>query len=432
MTARDTERELCYDWLTSMRPYDLLKTCTPYSTHGGFRAQVEAVIYPSTASRQFNVLASKDYLVGGSQLESAAGAVRFNADTTDAFSIVWAPEVSGHGAQGRVYAITGGNGESMSIMQEMIKESAVARLRTEDIEAMLSRGKPFSDQPAPASPDDTSRAQESVLSVSIPRGRLYGVSRLSAQVLKPGESLWHEVALASTVPGAQGEAEGLVCEVSVSPKGWVNLSDLSHLVDVKATEVPGRPSWHAPREGRRGLGSRYVYEAEVVRSEVGATTNPPTLRRPPHGKHRAEVRTVFNRGGVEICRLDHTFWIDIPGSVANPGPMSPAFAEELNYLLSLAPLTEEDIALATGTDVPTVRAWLSGARVPTGAAADRVTELSSTIERLTQVVSPEFVALWVRKPLVALDDEKPLDVLARGEYRRISRVIAALESPVAS
>ena len=30
---------------------------------------------------------------------------------------------------------------------------------------------------------------------------------------------------------------------------------------------------------------------------------------------------------------------------------------------------------------------------------------------------------------VLLDDDKPLDVIAAGEYRRVSRVLAGLESP---
>jgi hypothetical protein len=43
-----------------------------------------------------------------------------------------------------------------------------------------------------------------------------------------------------------------------------------------------------------------------------------------------------------------------------------------------------------------------------------------------------FIPVWLRKPIIALDDEKPLDVLASGEYRRLSRVISELESPTFS
>ena len=54
------------------------------------------------------------------------------------------------------------------------------------------------------------------------------------------------------------------------------------------------------------------------------------------------------------------------------------------------------------------------------------------MERLARVIDPDYIPVWLRKPIIALDDEKPLDVLARGEYRRLSRVISELESPTFS
>ena len=54
--------------------------------------------------------------------------------------------------------------------------------------------------------------------------------------------------------------------------------------------------------------------------------------------------------------------------------------------------------------------------------------LSSLVERLVRVVRPEYVPVWLRKPNALLDDDKPLDVIASGEYRRVSRVIAGLET----
>jgi hypothetical protein len=35
----------------------------------------------------------------------------------------------------------------------------------------------------------------------------------------------------------------------------------------------------------------------------------------------------------------------------------------------------------------------------------------------------------MRKPVPLLDDDKPLDVIAAGDYRRVSRVVAGLEAP---
>jgi uncharacterized protein (DUF2384 family) len=71
-------------------------------------------------------------------------------------------------------------------------------------------------------------------------------------------------------------------------------------------------------------------------------------------------------------------------------------------------------------------------RTPTGERAERLAELSAVVERLVRVMDPGYIPVWLRKPVIALDDEKPLDVLARGEYRRLSRVISELESPTFS
>ncbi len=98
----------------------------------------------------------------------------------------------------------------------------------------------------------------------------------------------------------------------------------------------------------------------------------------------------------------------------------------------LALLDDDDVARATGVRVATVQAWLKDAREPSGNEAERVNELVSIVDRLAVVMDPDFIALWLRKPLRVLDDDKPLDVLANGDYKAVSRVVAALESPVAS
>jgi DNA-binding transcriptional regulator YiaG len=47
----------------------------------------------------------------------------------------------------------------------------------------------------------------------------------------------------------------------------------------------------------------------------------------------------------------------------------------------LVPLTERDIARATGAGVSTVSAWLHRTRAPSGRRAERLVELSAIIER---------------------------------------------------
>lgn len=107
-------------------------------------------------------------------------------------------------------------------------------------------------------------------------------------------------------------------------------------------------------------------------------------------------------------------------------------AQEVAFVRDLGHLSEQDVATATGTGRSTVGAWMRGTRRPTGARLERFAELSALVERLSRVMDPEYLPLWLHKPVPALGDEKPRDVLAQGEYRRLSAVVGELESPGAS
>ena len=107
---------------------------------------------------------------------------------------------------------------------------------------------------------------------------------------------------------------------------------------------------------------------------------------------------------------------------AAPSP----FLREASFVND-AGLSDRDIARATGAASSTVRAWLAGTRTPTGDRAERLVELSALIERLTRVVDPSYIPVWLRKPVPALEDDKPLDVIGRGDYRRVAALVSALE-----
>ena len=111
--------------------------------------------------------------------------------------------------------------------------------------------------------------------------------------------------------------------------------------------------------------------------------------------------------------------------------MATAFAGEAAHIQATGHLSAADIARATGTNETTVRAWLRADRSPSGKRAERLAELSSVVERLARVIEPTYVPVWMRKPIPLLDDDKPLDVIAAGDYRRVSRVVAGLEAPTA-
>lgn len=108
--------------------------------------------------------------------------------------------------------------------------------------------------------------------------------------------------------------------------------------------------------------------------------------------------------------------------------MPVGFASEAGHIVEIGHLTPADVARATGADTSTVRAWLREDQSPSGERAERLTELSAIVERLIEVIEPTYVPVWMRKPIRLLDDAKPLDLIAGGQFRKVSRVIAGLES----
>lgn len=57
------------------------------------------------------------------------------------------------------------------------------------------------------------------------------------------------------------------------------------------------------------------------------------------------------------------------------------------------------------------------------------TDLDAITERLERVMPKEYVAVWLRKPIEGLGFQKPLDLIAAGEYRPVERIVASIEEP---
>lgn len=112
--------------------------------------------------------------------------------------------------------------------------------------------------------------------------------------------------------------------------------------------------------------------------------------------------------------------------------MTTAFAKEALRIHERGHLSDQLIARATGAARSTVRGWLALRSEPTGRRAERVAELSALVERLARVMQPEHIPVWLTKPLEALEDDKPIEVIARGEYIRVARLVSSLEEPGAA
>lgn len=64
------------------------------------------------------------------------------------------------------------------------------------------------------------------------------------------------------------------------------------------------------------------------------------------------------------------------------------------------------------------------------AAVEAVTELAL---RLARVMRPDYVMSWLHTAgIEALDGERPIDVIARGEISAVARLVSELEDPGAA
>ena len=109
--------------------------------------------------------------------------------------------------------------------------------------------------------------------------------------------------------------------------------------------------------------------------------------------------------------------------------MRAAFAIEAGRLREQVGLTAEQIARATGAAPSTVRGWIGHRSGPSGRRAERIAELSAIIDRLMHVMPKEYIPVWLSKPNEALNEKKPLDLIAVGDYRRLAEVVSGIENP---
>ena len=111
--------------------------------------------------------------------------------------------------------------------------------------------------------------------------------------------------------------------------------------------------------------------------------------------------------------------------------MSVAFAQEARRVHDIG-LSDVQIGRAVGAAPSTVREWLALRSSPTGPRAERIAELAEIVDRLARVMDAEYIPVWLSKPIQALDDDKPLDLIAAGQARRVAQLVSGLESPGAA
>lgn len=106
--------------------------------------------------------------------------------------------------------------------------------------------------------------------------------------------------------------------------------------------------------------------------------------------------------------------------------MNNALATRLTDVLQKADLDYTDLARILDLNPRTVSRWANTAAQPRREYRERLLEFFAVMERLQQVVDPSFSHDWLFTPNAALSDEKPVELLRRGDFRKVLGVIDAI------
>lgn len=105
-------------------------------------------------------------------------------------------------------------------------------------------------------------------------------------------------------------------------------------------------------------------------------------------------------------------------------------AELLDRLLEGEVIDTGDVARVVGSTARSVARWQTADSAPRRPSEERLLELTAVVDLLRSVLRDEPARLWLRSPNPELDWEKPLELVARGEYRRVIGAILAMAEGV--
>lgn len=105
-------------------------------------------------------------------------------------------------------------------------------------------------------------------------------------------------------------------------------------------------------------------------------------------------------------------------------------AERLRSAVERTELERADVARLVDTNPRTVARWLAEESEPRTEARRRLLEVLAVLEQLSGLLRPQAAHDWLYSPNALLEHEKPIELLADGQWRRVLGLIDALEEGV--
>lgn len=89
-----------------------------------------------------------------------------------------------------------------------------------------------------------------------------------------------------------------------------------------------------------------------------------------------------------------------------------------------------DVARVLGATQRSVARWQAAEVSPRRESEERLLELKAVLDVARRLLRPESARLWLRSPNPELTYEKPLDLIAKGDYRRVIGALLAMAEGV--
>jgi len=109
-----------------------------------------------------------------------------------------------------------------------------------------------------------------------------------------------------------------------------------------------------------------------------------------------------------------------------------ALTSLLDHLYEGDVVDTADLARVSETNPRSVARWRSQESAPRREAEERLLELRAVVELARSVMRDDAARFWMRSPNRDLGYEKPLDLIAAGQYQRVIDLLLALAEGVSA
>ncbi|MDQ3895764.1 MAG: DUF2384 domain-containing protein, partial [Actinomycetota bacterium] len=102
----------------------------------------------------------------------------------------------------------------------------------------------------------------------------------------------------------------------------------------------------------------------------------------------------------------------------------------LDSLYETGVIDSADVARVSGAHARSVNRWHTAKAEPRRESEERLLELKAVVDLLRRIMRDDAARLWLRSPNPDLGYEKPLDLVAVGQYQRVIDLLLALAEGV--